>query len=584
MSAEFPSTLSVRLSRRWDVVTVVVVLAAAAIRLPRRWTVLGDNALMLMWTDAVGTRHTPMVGGDARFGFDHAGPWLFYVLAIPYRILGSSAVGLLVGASVINLVCLVVIIRCVREVAGELAAASMVAGALLFLLTAPGDRLIDPWNPFMVQLPFLLALVACWALLDRRWHWLPWLVGAGSFAVQGHITFLVPVVVLGALALVVLVRSPRTGRRRPAQIALLVAVLAWLPPAIDMVLPGGHNLFHVARFFVGSSPDRSNGLTKGVEVVLRETGAGASWLGGSGVLDSVSKAFTGSVGLLPGIGVVMLLVAGIAAWRRRDRVVGSLVVILGALLPAAVVEMAAGRGPLFPYLFGWVTLVGLLCWLAGLLTVFPRRPPVLLGWLSGASVVALATVLFAAGLHAPLPMSPLELSADGAIVRRLLAGTESHLSRSTSYRLMHGADRHDSIYELGVVAALRQDGYRVVSDRSLEVLFGRHMTDAHDQRYEQLRIVAPYDVVVPGSQVVASSDPLDAADRAEEIRLVDTLTSAYLRASRPDLADLIWGADGADVALAGFVHPDPSLDPLLKRLAELRSRGRSVAVELHSAT
>ena len=112
MSAEFPSTLSVRLSRRWDVVTVVVVLAAAAIRLPRRWTVLGDNALMLMWTDAVGTRHTPMVGGDARFGFDHAGPWLFYVLAIPYRILGSSAVGLLVGASVINLVCLVVIIRC----------------------------------------------------------------------------------------------------------------------------------------------------------------------------------------------------------------------------------------------------------------------------------------------------------------------------------------------------------------------------------------------------------------------------------------------------------------------------------------
>ena len=128
-------------------------------RARKSWLPLGDNALMRMWTDAVGGRNTPLVGGDSRFGWNHLGPWLFYLMAIPYRLLGRSASGLLIGAGAINVLSIVMICRCVRSIANEQLAALFSGGAILFVLTAHGPRLVDPWNPYVAQLPFLLAVV-----------------------------------------------------------------------------------------------------------------------------------------------------------------------------------------------------------------------------------------------------------------------------------------------------------------------------------------------------------------------------------------------------------------------------------------
>ena len=206
---------------RFEAAVTATLVAAAIVRLPRSWTPLGDNALMRMWTDAVGTITTPLVGGDARFGWNHLGPWIFYLMAVPYRLLGSSAVGLLVGAAAINVVSLLMTLRCVRGFAGERSSGLIAAGALLFLLTATGDRLIDPWNPYVAQMPFLLSVVSCWAVINRQWRWLPWLVGAGSLSVQSHITFLVPVMVLVILAMVTVVRSRSYVDKRVARSAIV---------------------------------------------------------------------------------------------------------------------------------------------------------------------------------------------------------------------------------------------------------------------------------------------------------------------------------------------------------------------------
>ena len=557
---------------------IATVFAAALVRLPRTWTPLGDNALMRMWTDAVGTNATPLVGGDARFGWNHLGPWIFYLMAIPYRLVGSAAVGLLVGAAAINVVSLLITLRCVRGLAGERSAAVVAAGALLFLLTATGNRLIDPWNPYVVQMPFLLSLVACWAVINRQWRWLPWLVGAGSLSVQSHITFVVPVMVLVILATVTVVRSDSSLTKPAVRSAVIVAAIAWLPTLIDLFLPQRHNLYRVGRFFAQTSSAPTNGVHAGVAVVLRETGLRASWLGAHLGRRPFVDGFDGGLGLLPGVGVALLIVAAVVALRRRDTVLGSLVLILGLLLPAAVVEMALGQGELFPYLFGWVTLVGMMCWVAGILVVLQTFKAAAVKWTLATGAVALAICLLATGFTAGLPRSPRERGGDATLVRQLVVQTELRLSRETRYRLVHGSDAYSSIYELGVVGELRHDGYHIAVEPNAVVLFGRHMIDNRAASYPILKIVAPYESAGPNENVVALSDPLSPTERSHEALLVTTLATSYERDASPDAANIVRYFDGDLVLVAGFVHPDPQLEPLLRDLASSRKRGRSIAV------
>lgn len=572
--------------RPWigDIGLVSMLAVAVAVRLPRTWTVLGDNALMRMWTDAVGTVNTPLVGGDARFGWNHLGPWIFYLMAIPYRLMGRSAVGLLVGAALINVVSFVATLRCVRSLAGQRVARVVASCTLIFIVTAQGDRLLDPWNPYVVQMPFLLSLVTCWAVLNRRWQWLPWLVGAGSLCVQGHITFIAPVAVFFVAAAVSVARAPRLETRTAVRRSGLVAIIAWLPAAVDLFMPQGHNLYRVARFFVQPSKAPTSGISGGLRVVLHETGLGSSWLGGHIGLRLFSDAFDGGLGLLPGVGIIALVAAGLASRRRQDAALGSLVLLLSMLLPVAVVEMALGRGPLYPYLFGWVTLVGMMCWVAGLMAMLPLLNQRVLDKALTAGVVFLALTLVFTGVNAGLPRSPRERPQDAGIVRELVAQTERGLVRSTDYQLAHGNDNFSSIYEMGVIDSLRNNGYRISVEPSGRVLFGRHMTNTLACSYPVLSVIAQFESADAGDRIIALSDPLSAAERAHEADLVAMLIGRYSNDGWPDVADIIRFAEGNQVLVADAIHPDPALRPRVRELAVLRSRGRSIAVTVRDAS
>jgi hypothetical protein len=579
-----------RVRRSWtDVLVAALVTMAVAVRLRGSWTPLGDNALLEMWTQAVGTTSTPLVGGDARFGWNHLGPWLFWILAIPYRLLGSSAVGLLVGAAAINIVSIVVIGRIVRRVAGQAASLVVTAGALLFLAVATGNRLVDPWNPNVAQLPLMLAIVACWAVINGQQESLPWLIGAGSFCVQCHITFVGPVAVLTAFAAVHVARGLRSSGSSASTAApgslrsalrwtAIVTMVAWLPALIDLGMPHGHNLYRVARYFARGSTGSKIGLRRAVRALLRETGLSSEWLGGRPGTQALTDAFDGRVGLLPGLGVGMLVVAAVVSIRTRDRVSRSLVMILSALLAGAVIELSVGSGQLFPYLFGWVTVVGMMCVLAVFIVGARARPDSATLRLAPVLPLFISGVLVATGVGAASPSSPRERSTDVAIVRSLAREASSHLDRTTSYRLSHGADHFNSIYEHGIVNALRKDGFRIVVEPTAAVLFGRQMTDERALSYPRLQIFAPFVVAPGGSTVVALSDPLTPAERAEEANIVETLVAEYEHKKSRVATDIVFGADGNLVLLAAFESPDPLLDPLLRRLAELRMRGRSIAV------
>lgn len=570
-----------RVLESWLTVSVCVLTVAVLIVARRAWVPLGDNALMRMWTDAVGSRRTPLVGGDSRFGWNHLGPWLFYLLAIPYRLTGRSAVGLLIGAGAINIGSIVMCGRCIRSLATDRVAALVCAGSVVWLLTAPGSRLIDPWNPYVAVLPFLLAAVACWAVLSGAGGWLAWLLAAGSVSVQSHITFLAPVAVLVILSCGAVVLRRTTLTRSQWASAVTVVVVAWLPAIIDMFRPGGRNLWRVVQFFTTPSPTSPTaGIRAGISVVLHATGPHGDWLGGQPTISVITDVFDGRLGPLPGLGLVALVSGGVLSWRWHDRRTGLFVAVVSSLLATGVVEMAAARGPLYPYLFAWVGVVGMLAWLTPVMALGNHRSSPHVDDLARAVAVLAAITLTASVILGGLPRSPREHPADAAIVQRLVSETILQLDPHRRYQLLHGHDSFNSIYELGVIDELRERHIDIVVSPAGVVLFGRHMTDANASRFAAIEIVSPIEAAMPNDRVLALSDPLSGVERQEEVELTHLLVDAYQRTDHPDAARLIATAEGDVVLLAGFVAPDAALQPSLERLAALRRRGRSVAVIL----
>src|SRR5690606_16795832 len=66
------------------VLPVVVAIVAA---LTSDHQLAGDWALLELRVRDVGTSDTPLVGPFSRYGWNHPGPLLFWLLAIPYRLL-----------------------------------------------------------------------------------------------------------------------------------------------------------------------------------------------------------------------------------------------------------------------------------------------------------------------------------------------------------------------------------------------------------------------------------------------------------------------------------------------------------------
>ncbi|MEO6467652.1 MAG: hypothetical protein ABIP21_01020, partial [Acidimicrobiia bacterium] len=73
------------------VVSAVIVLSGAPA------TAIRDHALMELRVRDVGV-HPVQLGLYSRDGWSHPGPLLFFTLAIPYRVLGESTSGMVVGA------------------------------------------------------------------------------------------------------------------------------------------------------------------------------------------------------------------------------------------------------------------------------------------------------------------------------------------------------------------------------------------------------------------------------------------------------------------------------------------------------
>jgi hypothetical protein len=347
------------------VALVAVLLVPLVVYLVRVWTMkyvsTGDIALIELRTRDVGGGSTPLVGPFSRYGWDHPGPLLFYVLAVPYRLLGGSWRGLLTGGVLIDAVAILAVLWLLWRRAGLIGVllGSLVLGVLLraFIL------MVFPWNPWVVVIPMLLLALCTWSILCGDYWFLPMAVAVGTFVVQSHVGTALAAGVLvltGTVAVVIAARRDRLGKDAPRllSVSAFVALILWLPPILEQFRGGGGNLGRVWSFFTATH--KTVGYANAARLTAPQLSFAAPWITGHErmTLGALDPAWT-----VPFV-LFLLIGALVIAIKRRDH--DALVLDALALGFAVVAWVSAARivGEPFPYVLQWTWIVGVLAWLA----------------------------------------------------------------------------------------------------------------------------------------------------------------------------------------------------------------------------
>lgn len=340
--------------------TAAIVVALSVRVLTWDWLAVGDFGTLRLRTLDVGTSQTPLVGIYSRWGWNHPGPMLLVFMAPALRLTGGAGHGLLLGALLINLGAIAATVAVARRAGSEVL--GLVALSLVVLCRALGSgELLDPWNPYILIVMLFTAMVAAWrAILGDRVAAVVFVVSA-SFAVQSHIEVALTVLLLTVSVLIALIMRAVHGAepdrdRRTLAVACAAGALCWLLPIIEQFTASdGGNMRAIISFAIHGGGE-VNGWSDGARIVSWFLAAPTNWLGGDLLVPRGGAS-------LP-VALILVLVAGGWALRRRYR---SESVLCGVALLAVVtafVACARISGVAYPYLYRWVLAVAVAVWLA----------------------------------------------------------------------------------------------------------------------------------------------------------------------------------------------------------------------------
>ena len=569
-----PGTDTRRVDRR-----MLLLLACCALALPfvvlfvratmSSWVAVADNAAIELRTRAVGTSDTPLVGVYSRYDWSHPGPLLFYVLAVPYRLLGSPSFGLLAAAVLINLGWVVLSAWMLWRRGGV---AGLVLGSIplaLLLHALGGTFLQQPWNPYIVVLAlFALALVV-WSIACGD-HWLlPVAIAVATFAVQSHVGTAVPAFGLGAVALMFLAVDLRRGHvRRPARLGIVsvaVAFVLWLPPIIQELAGGRGNLTELWSFWT-SKQGPTPGFATGARLIASQLGVTPPFLTGHEKLNVFTAGIDTSGGIP--LALILLVAAAVIAFVRRDRTSFTLDVVALVVVASAWVSAARVVGePLF-YVLRWTWIVGALAWLAiGWTAVRAARAfvPSARTTAAGVAIAALAVAVLvwmvAATTVAAVRADPPDAVASD-LLRRVDGRVHDALAQRDGTVLVHAAGGfRAAIFARGLELRLARSGVDAGLDRSDEHVVGSRYVVPRTHASTEIVVASDDDEIVRYAQ-----DP-----RYREIARADTLT----RAERDEFAALNAqiAANRADLRTWVTEHPDA-----WQRSRDLSQRAQRVVV------
>jgi len=163
--------------------------------------VSGDIAIMeLRVRDVFGPGVA--LGPYSRFGWSHPGPLLYWTVAPLYEALRGASRALPIMAGSINLASGIAVSIILRRVLGPLFALSALPLVLLVAGLGP-HHWTSLWNPDIPIMPLALFVTVMWqSTLEQRPSQPFVAIVVGSFIVQSHVGFMLPVISVAAVAVV----------------------------------------------------------------------------------------------------------------------------------------------------------------------------------------------------------------------------------------------------------------------------------------------------------------------------------------------------------------------------------------------
>ena len=592
----------------WAIASVIVAVVLTAIviwpildagraALDFVWRPSGDWAVLTMRVEDVG-RDTPLVGPYSRFGWNHPGPLMYWLLAFPYHLFGDKPEAILAAAATINALT-VAALSAVAWRRGRLPMVALTMTATAILIHAMGAATIrDPWNPFITLLPLALTVFLVWSVIEGDfWMWPP-VAFLVSFELQSHIGYLPMLAMLGVSVFVITWRSKSMGALLPTAtkqrwwvlgLSSAVVIGCWLPVLLDQVAGTG-NLGAIAQYFL-SPGDSPAGFGTALHVAADQLRLpSAPWLGRA-ELAGLDGALLGSG--LAALAVPILSMAGSLWLAVRMRVLTALrfqlVVIATAL--GGLIATARVTGPLFDWVVRWWWVIASLWWLSivwVLWSVLYQRiqtqsmQRIATGVLAvGAAIVTLAATgpVISATSSTPPPSPSTGVVLNGFLQQTLdaLQGSGPLLVGTT------GSVRGD--YGDALRLQLERTGIKVVAEPNMISHLGPERSESNRTPVGTLWIVSADQITQfkadPSMTFLGGWDPLTQDQRAEFFIDQSLLQDQLIAAGRVDLAEALTnGSGGVDTQAKGLNGVDPVL---LDRVEALRRKGDPVAVFLGPA-
>jgi hypothetical protein len=575
------------------------ILDAARAALDQAWHPTGDWAVLNLRVEDVG-RDTPLVGPYSRYGWNHPGPLLYWLLAPAYHLLGGQPVALLAATGLLNAAAVgATLVVAWRR--GGVALLLATGTAMALLLHSIGPALLrDPWNPYVTILPLALFVLLAWSGAEGdRWMW-PAAIGVGSFLVQSHVGYAVVVGAVAGTAMLMAWRGrssrpflPAEAAARRTFVALTVGIVlvAWAPVALDEVAGSG-NLNDIAGYFTSSDqPDA--GLTAGVEQAARHlTLPDAPWLGDAELNGDDGAILGDDLGTLI-VPVGAFALALVAATATRQRSAARFQVLVGVLAGAGVVATSRITGPVFGYLVRWWWVVACLWWLstawslgcaASQWAVVPRRARTALAVLVAPVLVAV-TLLATLRTVGAIDDAPTPDPSATAVLEHVLPPTLDAVRGSGPLLVVATGSVWGTMAD-SVRLELERNGVEVVAAPADAYRLGPERSSEERTPVATLWVVsadaATEWLAHPELTYLGGWDPLALPDRLAYLAEAAQLHAQLVAAGRADLADaLVSGGGGVDRGAAGLEGVDQDL---LVRVEQIRRKGDPVATFLGPPT
>jgi hypothetical protein len=481
---------------------------------------------------------------------NHPGPAQFWAAWPLWALLGGSSWALNASVAVTNLAGAAVAVVCARRIGGP-AAAWAVGGSAAVLVGGFGPEvMLQPWNPSMPLMWFLVLVVAAWGVTTGRVGMLPVVAGAASYVVQCHTGYAPLALGLCALAggwaVVDAVRGPDRGAalRRTAVwlgAAVLVAAVMWTPTIVDQLVHDPGNITILLYSF--SHPDEAYvGLGRAVRLALLQLDPTGGALRGREAMDGTP------------VGGALLLVAwvgtGLAARRALPSVWRRLDVVLGGAVVGGWVSISRIFGLPFVYIYKWMWV------LCALVVVATAAHVVALVRRSGRGLpgralpIAAALVVLVGLVVGVVRFSEAEVSGErySDTVAGLIEPTEGALSPDEAYLVRWVDPAALGGVGFGMVLELERRGFDVGVDERFSAAAEPHRVrdeaDADAVVWVVSGTTAIEEAVArPGARLVAEVDPRSEEEVARRDELVERASDRLDEIGEPDLSDQL-RADG----------------------------------------